>query len=74
MGSRRNETPKQRIMRLVQTAFHLANSGEEDAARSYWKSAVNSGYDPDEKNAKGFELAIKRGKRKALRSSKEAPT
>ena len=57
----KNETKRSRISRLVGTAFYLAETGEEKKARSYWKSAINSGYTPTEKAQNRFEFVIAKG-------------
>lgn len=67
MAKRREETINTRISRLVRSAFREAEIGNEATARSFWKSAINSGWEPQPKNVKGFEIAIERGIRDTRR-------
>jgi hypothetical protein len=55
------------MIRLVKMAFQQAEIGDEAKAREFWAAAIDAGYDPDEKNAKGFEIAIAKGLRNPRR-------
>ena len=59
--AKRKENPKRTVMRLVRCAYHEASIGNTEHARSLWASAITHGYDPGERGAKGFEMAIAKG-------------
>lgn len=59
----KKSTGAESIPRLIRCAFNEANLGNEEHARSLWKTAVERGYVEHPKTKKGLEIAIQKGLR-----------
>ena len=57
----RKETQARKCMRLINLAYKSAGIGDEAKARSYWRSARLSGYEPNANKLRSFEIAITKG-------------
>ena len=63
MKQDKDANPSSDIPRYINCAFKHAKLGEERRARSFWKSALNSGYIEDGETKHELEKAIKAGLR-----------
>lgn len=63
MREHKPETKTHRISRLLGMAFQQAKLGKERRARSFFRSAINSGYVVDGETEHELEKAIKAGLR-----------
>ena len=50
-----------RISRLIRQAYAAAKAGNPDMARSFMKSAINSGYTPRPSSEREFEKILEQG-------------